>query len=43
MRWPGIQSIYGDFLRKTQVFKVEQQWEDLHDRVIEHVSARNRC
>ncbi|KAL9716549.1 proteasome regulatory particle subunit [Leucoagaricus gongylophorus] len=36
MRWPGIQSIYGDFLRKTHVFKVEEQWEDLHDRVVEH-------
>lgn len=38
MRWPGIQSIYGTFLRKTQVFKAEKQWEDLHTRVIEHVS-----
>ncbi|EKM84184.1 hypothetical protein AGABI1DRAFT_81883 [Agaricus bisporus var. burnettii JB137-S8] len=36
MRWPGIQSIYGSFLRKTPVFKVEKQWEDLHTRVIEH-------
>jgi len=36
MRWPGIQSIYGSFLRKTQVFKAEKQWEDLHIRVIEH-------
>ncbi|KAF5352344.1 hypothetical protein D9756_006037 [Leucocoprinus leucothites] len=36
MRWPGIQSIYGGFLRKTQVFKAEKQWEDLHTRVIEH-------
>jgi len=41
MRWPGIQSIYGDFLRKTHVFKVEEQWEDLHDRVVEHVSTRD--
>lgn len=39
MRWPGIQSIYGGFLRKTQVFKAEKQWEDLHTRVIEHVGT----
>jgi hypothetical protein len=37
MRWPGIESIYGAFLRKTPVFKAEQRWEDLHTRVVEHV------
>lgn len=37
MRWPGIESIYGAFLRKTPVFKTEQRWEDLHTRVVEHV------
>ncbi|KAF5312350.1 hypothetical protein D9619_002908 [Psilocybe cf. subviscida] len=36
MRWPGIESIYGAFLRKTPVFKTEQRWEDLHTRVVEH-------
>ncbi|KAI0314771.1 PCI domain-containing protein [Amylostereum chailletii] len=36
MRWPGIESVYGAFLRKTEVFKNEKHWEDLHTRVIEH-------
>jgi len=36
MRWPGIQTLYGEFLRKTPVFSSEKQWEDLHTRVIEH-------
>ncbi|KAH7885964.1 hypothetical protein F5I97DRAFT_1183425 [Phlebopus sp. FC_14] len=36
MRWPGIESIYGPFLRTTPVFSVAKQWEDLHTRVIEH-------
>ncbi|KIM47820.1 hypothetical protein M413DRAFT_439500 [Hebeloma cylindrosporum] len=36
MRWPGIVSIYGEFLRKTPVFSSEKRWEDLHTRVIEH-------
>ncbi|KAF7303212.1 26S proteasome non-ATPase regulatory subunit 12 [Mycena kentingensis (nom. inval.)] len=36
MRWPGIVSLYGEFLRKTPVFSREKQWEDLHTRVIEH-------
>ncbi|KAJ7897116.1 hypothetical protein B0H14DRAFT_2676954 [Mycena olivaceomarginata] len=36
MRWPGIETIYGEFLRKTSVFSSEKQWEDLHTRVIEH-------
>ncbi|KAJ7675365.1 PCI-domain-containing protein [Mycena rosella] len=36
MRWPGIETIYGEFLRKTTVFSSEKQWEDLHTRVIEH-------
>lgn len=38
MRWPGIEAIYGEFLRKTPVFGSEKRWEDLHTRVIEHVS-----
>lgn len=38
MRWPGIESIYGPFLRTTPVFSNAAQWEDLHTRVIEHVS-----
>lgn len=37
MRWPGIETIYGEFLRKTPVFSTEKRWEDLHTRVIEHV------
>ncbi|KAF8642032.1 hypothetical protein AX16_009753 [Volvariella volvacea WC 439] len=36
MRWPGIEAIYGDFLRTTPVFSVEKRWEDLHTRVVEH-------
>lgn len=38
MRWPGIESIYGPFLRKSAVFEVDKHWQDLHTRVIEHVS-----
>ncbi|KAF8078811.1 hypothetical protein FPV67DRAFT_1405141 [Lyophyllum atratum] len=40
MRWPGIETIYGEFLRKTPVFSSEKRWEDLHTRVIEHVERR---
>ncbi|KAF7302732.1 hypothetical protein HMN09_00908100 [Mycena chlorophos] len=36
MRWPGIESLYGKFLRQTPVFSAEKRWEDLHTRVIEH-------
>ncbi|EIM92302.1 uncharacterized protein STEHIDRAFT_47088 [Stereum hirsutum FP-91666 SS1] len=36
MRWPGIESIYGPFLRQTETFKEEKHWKDLHTRVIEH-------
>ncbi|KAF6766592.1 hypothetical protein DFP72DRAFT_867073 [Ephemerocybe angulata] len=36
MRWPGIEAIYGKFLRKTPVFAQEKRWEDLHSRVVEH-------
>ncbi|KAI6047798.1 26S proteasome non-ATPase regulatory subunit 12 [Pisolithus marmoratus] len=36
MRWPGIEALYGPFLRVTSVFSVAKQWEDLHTRVIEH-------
>lgn len=61
MRWPGIESLYGDSLRKTKAFgsagvvgiagDVEEteshgdaRWEDLHNRVVEHVrrSAHSR-
>lgn len=38
MRWPGIEALYGKFLQKTPVFSQEKRWEDLHTRVIEHVS-----
>jgi 26S proteasome regulatory subunit N5 len=38
MQWPGIESLYGKFLRKTPVFSSDKRWEDLHTRVIEHVS-----
>ena len=38
MRWPGIEALYGGFLRKTPVFSQEKRWEDLHTRVVEHVS-----
>ena len=37
MRWPGIESIYGPYLRQTDVFTSDKLWEDLHTRVIEHV------
>ncbi|KAF8349715.1 hypothetical protein F5887DRAFT_877458 [Amanita rubescens] len=36
MRWPGIESIYGQFLRQTPIFSQDKRWEDLHTRVIEH-------
>ncbi|KAJ7293085.1 hypothetical protein C8J57DRAFT_1268083 [Mycena rebaudengoi] len=36
MRWPGIETLYGEFLHKTPVFSAEKRWEDLHTRVIEH-------
>ncbi|CAK5280619.1 unnamed protein product [Mycena citricolor] len=36
MRWPNIELIYGEFLRKTPVFSIQKRWEDLHTRVIEH-------
>ncbi|KAF9056561.1 hypothetical protein BJ165DRAFT_1336930 [Panaeolus papilionaceus] len=36
MRWPGIEGIYGAFLKKTPVFSQEKRWEDLHTRVVEH-------
>ena len=62
MRWPGIESLYGQTLRQSPVFaqdsklgvktgsKVEgktteevsepgvARWEELHKRVVEHVS-----
>jgi hypothetical protein len=44
MRWPGIEAIYGPFLRTTPVFSSDKRWEDLHTRVIEHVSAlKDKC
>ncbi|EGO04343.1 hypothetical protein SERLA73DRAFT_173737 [Serpula lacrymans var. lacrymans S7.3] len=36
MRWPGIEALYGPFLRTTSIFSEAKQWEDLHTRVIEH-------
>ncbi|KAI0066480.1 PCI-domain-containing protein [Artomyces pyxidatus] len=36
MRWPGIESVFGPFLRTTEVFQNDKHWEDLHTRVIEH-------
>ena len=39
MRWPGIEQIYGPHLKKTSVFQSPKLWEDLHTRVIEHVSG----
>jgi 26S proteasome regulatory subunit N5 len=36
MRWPGIEGIYGPFLRTTPIFSAPNRWEDLHTRVIEH-------
>jgi len=36
MRWPGIETLYGPFLRTTPVFTLNKRWEDLHTRVIEH-------
>ncbi|KAF8632947.1 hypothetical protein AX15_001553 [Amanita polypyramis BW_CC] len=36
MRWPGIETIYGEFLRQTPVFSQDKRWDDLHTRVIEH-------
>lgn len=45
MRWPGIEHIYGATLRSTPVFGStedgEKRWDDLHTRVIEHVSNQN--
>lgn len=42
MRWPGIEAIYGSTLRATKVFGADEdgnkRWEELHTRVIEHVS-----
>lgn len=42
MRWPGIEHIYGSTLRGTKVFGSDEdgkkRWDDLHTRVIEHVS-----
>jgi 26S proteasome regulatory subunit N5 len=52
MRWPGVESLYGPTLRESDVFApssgavgVEdagtKRWENLHQRVIEHV-RKNR-
>lgn len=38
MRWPHMEALYGPHLRETDVFKSEKRWEDLHTRIIEHVS-----
>jgi 26S proteasome regulatory subunit N5 len=37
MRWPGIETLYGESLQQTPIFSVAKRWEDLHTRVIEHV------
>jgi 26S proteasome regulatory subunit N5 len=41
-RWPAIESLYGPTLRQSSVFdaskKGQFRWEELHKRVIEHVS-----
>lgn len=66
MRWPGIESLYGQTLRQSPVFasettlgkktgskaegkKAEEierpgdyRWEELHKRVVEHVSAQSQ-
>jgi 26S proteasome regulatory subunit N5 len=39
MRWPGIEDIYGPHLRTTDVFQDKKRLEDLHTRVVEHVSV----
>jgi len=36
MRWPGVQSMYGSFLRTTPVFSNEKRWDHFHTRIIEH-------
>lgn len=38
MRWPGVESLYGPHLRPATIFTGDKIWEDLHTRVIEHVS-----
>lgn len=43
MRWPRIEEIYGSTLRQSSVFKrgdaeADARWQELHQRVIEHVS-----
>lgn len=48
MRWPGVESLYGPTLRESDVFALSsgapgvedagtKRWENLHQRVIEHV------
>ena len=39
MRWPHMEALYGPHLRETDVFKSDKRWEDLHTRIIEHVST----
>lgn len=43
MRWSGVGEMYGPFLRGHTVFRDDKLWEDLHKRVIEHVSSFDRC
>lgn len=43
MRWPGIESLYSPILRATPTFSEstedgKKRWEELHKRVVEHVS-----
>jgi 26S proteasome regulatory subunit N5 len=33
-----MEALYGSHLRETDVFKDDKRWEDLHTRIIEHVS-----
>lgn len=44
MRWPGIEALYGPLLRETSTFAKgntdgDYRWEELHKRVVEHVSG----
>jgi 26S proteasome regulatory subunit N5 len=47
MRWPGIEALYGPLLRATPTFEPgtdgDYRWEELHKRVVEHVSSAALC
>ncbi|THH18560.1 hypothetical protein EW146_g2441 [Bondarzewia mesenterica] len=36
MRWPGVETIYGPYLRETAIFSQKKHWDDLRTRAIEH-------